>query len=132
MKGGIPLPDTGYIDVLAYASVAQMPLENVAITVTSTDGTALAMRLTNRNGSIEPIAIPVPELSAGQTPNTGVVPFTPVNLYARLEGFEQVENENLQVFPNTVTRLNLEMIPLAELPSSWDKTVVFDTPKQNL
>ena len=132
MKGGIPLPDQGYIDVLAYASVAQIPLEDVAITVTSQDGTALAMRLTDRNGAIEPIEIPVPELSAGQTPDTGVVPFTSVNVYARLEGFEQVENENLQVFPNTVTRLNLQLIPLSELPSSWDKATVFDTPKQNL
>jgi hypothetical protein len=131
-KGGIPLPDQGYIDVLAYASVAQIPLEDVAITVTSQDGTALAMRLTDRNGAIEPIEIPVPELSAGQTPDTGVVPFTSVNVYARLEGFEQVENENLQVFPNTVTRLNLQLIPLSELPSSWDKVTVFDTPKQNL
>lgn len=131
-KGGIPLPDQGYIDVLAYTSLAQIPLENVAITVTSEDGTALAMRLTDRNGRITPIEIPVPELSAGQTPDTGIVPFTPVNLYARLEGFEQVENENLQVFPNTVTRLNLELIPLSELPSSWDKVTVFNTPKQNL
>lgn len=131
-KGGIPLPDLGYIDVLTYTSLAQIPLENVAITVTSEDGTALAMRLTDQNGRITPIEIPVPELSAGQTPNTGIVPFTPVNLYARLEGFEQVENENLQVFPNTVTRLNLELIPLSELPSSWDKVTVFDTPKQNL
>lgn len=132
MKGVVPLPDTGYIDVLAYTSLAQIPLENVAITVTATDGTALAMRLTNRNGSIDPIAIPVPALSAGQSPNTVIRPFTPVNLYARLEGFEQVENENLQVFPGTVTRLNLEMIPLSELPSSWDKTAVYDTPAQNL
>lgn len=131
-KGGIPLPDLGYIDVLTYTSLAQIPLENVAITVTSEDGTALAMRLTDQNGRITPIEIPVPELSAGQTPNTGIVPFTPVNLYARMEGFEQVENENLQVFPNTVTRLNLELIPLSELPSSWDKVTVFDTPKQNL
>lgn len=126
------LPDIGYIDVLAYTSVAQIPLENVAITVTATDGTALAMRLTNRNGSIEPIEIPVPELSAGRSPNTGVRPFTSVNLYARLEGYEQVENENLQVFPQTVTRLELEMIPLSELPSAWDRSAVFDTPAQNL
>ena len=132
MKGGIDLPDIGYIDLLAYTSKAQIPLENVAVTVTATDGTALAMRLTDRNGRIDPIEIPVPEVSAGQTPDTGVIPFTPVNLYARAEGFEQVENENLQVFPNTVTRLNLEMIPLSELPSSWDKVSVFDTPKQNL
>ena len=118
--------------MLAYTSLAQIPLENVAVTVTATDGTALAMRLTNRNGAIEPIPIPVPDLAAGQTPNTGVVPFTPVNVYARLEGFEQVESESLLVFPNVRTRLNLELIPLSELPSAWDKTVVFQTPPQNL
>jgi hypothetical protein len=132
LKGGIPLPDIGYIDVLAYTSLAQIPLENVAITVTATDGTALAMRLTDRNGGIDRIEIPVPNVSAGQTPDTGVIPFTAVNLYARAEGFEQIENENVQVFPGTVTRLNLELIPLSELPSSWDKVTVFDTPKQNL
>lgn len=128
----ISLPDIGYINVLAYVGTAQIPLENVAITVTADDGTALAMRLTDRNGAISPIEIPVPALSAGQTPDTGVKPFTTVNLYAHLEGFDQVENENLQVFPDTVTRLNLEMIPLAEFPSAWDKTLIFDTPPQNL
>lgn len=116
----------------AYTSLARIPLEDVAITVTAADGTAIAMRLTDRNGQITPIAVPVPELSAGQEPDTGVRPYTPVNLYARLDGYEQSENENLQVFPNTVTQLDLELIPLSELPSSWDKVSVFDTPPQNL
>lgn len=132
MKGGIDLPDIGYIDLLAYTSQAQIPLEDVAVTVTAVDGTALAMRLTDRNGRIATIEIPVPALSAGQSPDTGVTAFTAVNLYARAEGYEQVENENLQVFANTVTRLNLEMVPLSELPSSWDRVRVFNTPKQNL
>ncbi len=126
------MPDTGYISVLAYTSRAQLPLENVAITVTATDGTAIAMRITDRNGQIPPIEIPVPEVSAGLSPDTGIRPFTPVNLYARLDGYEQMENENLQVFPNTVTRLNLEMIPLSELPQSWDKISIYTTPPQNL
>jgi hypothetical protein len=107
-------------------------LQNVAIAVTAEDGTAIALRLTDRNGLITPIEVPVPPLSAGQTPDTGVVPFTPVNLYARLEGYEQTENENLQVFPETVTELELQMIPLSELPASWDKVSIFNTPAQNL
>lgn len=126
------MPDIGYIDVNAYTGNARIPLENVAITVTSSDGTAIAMRITDRNGLIRPIEVPVPALSAGQTPNTGIRPYTPVNLYARLEGYEQLENENLQVFPNTVTRLNLQMIPLSELPGSWDQIGITDTPPQNL
>ncbi len=126
------MPDTGYIDVLAYTGQAQLPLEDVAITVTSTDGTALAMRITDRNGGISRIEIPVPEMSAGLSPDTGVRPYTPVNLYARKDGYEQTENENLQVFPQTVTRLNLELIPLSEYPDSHDKVSIYDTPPQNL
>ncbi len=126
------MPDTGYIDVLAYTSRAEIPLENVAITVTASDGTALAMRITDRNGRTSRITVPVPEKSASMEPDTGMRPYTPVNVYARLDGYEQTENENLQVFPGTVTRLNLALIPLSELPGSFDKISIYDTPPQNL
>ena len=43
-----------------------------------------------------------------------------------------MESENLQVFADTTTIQDLEMIPLAELPERWDQTVIFDTPPQNL
>ena len=123
---------TGYIQVNAYESYARLPLRDVAITVTSSDGTAIAMRLTNRNGQITPIEIPVPDLSESQTPNPPEQPFAVVNLYAHLRGYEQVESDNLQVFANTVTSQDLMMIPLSELPNQWDQTVIFDTPPQNL
>lgn len=90
------------------------------------------MRLTDRNGQIEPIEIPVPDRSASLTPDTGEVPYAVVNLYARLRGYEQIENENLQVFADTTTDQDLVMIPLSELPGKWDKTEIFDTPPQNL
>ena len=123
---------TGYIQVRAYTSIAQYPLQDVAITVTATDGTAIAMRLTDRNGLIKPIPIPVPDLSESQTPDPPERPFAAVNLYAHLRGYERVESENLQVFADTTTVQNLEMVPLSELPASWNQTVVFDTPPQNL
>ena len=123
---------TGYIQVHTYESYAQLPLKDVAITVTATDGTAIAMRITDRSGQIVPIEIPVPDLSESQTPDPAEIPFATVNLYAHLAGYEQVEAENLQVFANTVTTQNLMLIPLSELPGSWDQTAVFDTPPQNL
>ena len=126
------MPATGYIQVHAYSSYAQLPLENVAIAVTSTDGTAIAMRLTDRSGQIAPIKIPVPDLAESQSPDPGEKPFTSVNLYAHLKGYEQIESENLQVFADTTTLQNLEMIPLAELPQSWSQNVIFNTPPQNL
>lgn len=107
-------------------------MSNTAIAVTATDGTALALRLTDRNGRIDPIEVPVPDLSAGQTPGTGQLPFTSVNLYARHSGYEQIEIEDLQVFPGVVTDQNLELIPIPESPDIWDPSQVLDTPPQGL
>lgn len=132
MKGGITLPSTGYIQVSAYTSNARIPLENVAVMITHPDGSAIAMRLTDRSGRITPVPIAVPDKAAGQTPDTGIVPFTSVNIYARLENYEQIEAENVQVFTETVTNQNLEMIPLSELPDQWSKAEIFKTPPQNL
>lgn len=132
LKGADYLPSTGYIQVRAYASNAQYPLRNVAITVTSQDGTAIAMRLTDRSGKITPISIPVPDKSESQSPDPSERPYAVVNLYAHLRGYEQTEAENLQVFAGTTTIQNLEMIPLSELPEQWNQTIIFDTPPQNL
>ena len=133
MKGGVSLSAIGYIQVHAYTSYAQIPLKDVAISITDASGAAIALRLTNRNGALtSPVQIEVPDVASGLTPNTGIIPFAVVNLYARLENYEAIEIENLQIFPNTTTLQNLEMIPLAELPQSWNKLEVFPTPPQNL
>lgn len=133
LKGVDHLSATGYIQVHVYTSYAQIPLNDVAITVTDASGAAIAYRLTNRSGALDaPLEISVPDLSASQSPDTGIIPFAVVNLYARLAGFEAIEIENLQIFPNTTTLQNLEMIPLAELPQSFNRLEVFDTPPQNL
>lgn len=91
------------------------------------------MRLTNRSGTLDsPIAITVPDRAESQSPNPGILPFTDVNLYARLENFETIEIENLQVFAGTLTVQNLAMIPLSELPDSYNRAEIFNTPPQNL
>lgn len=123
---------TGYIQVRAFASEAQLPLKDTAIVVTATDGTAIAMRLTDRSGKITPIPIPVPERSESQFPDPAERPFSVVNLYARKAGYEQIEAENLQVFAGVTTLQELEMVPLSELPDYFGQTEVFDTPPQNL
>lgn len=91
------------------------------------------MRLTNRSGTLDaPIAVTVPDRAESQSPNPGILPFTDVNLYARLENFETIEIENLQVFAGTLTVQNLAMIPLSELPDSYNRAEIFNTPPQNL
>lgn len=123
---------TGYIQVHAYESYARLPLKDVAITVTAADGTAIALRLTDQSGRIQPIAIPVPDRKDSQTPDPPERPYAVVDLFAHLRGYEQVEAENLQVFADTTTVQDLMLIPLSELPGQWDQTQIFLTPPQNL
>lgn len=127
------MASTGYIQVRAYTSTAQVPLENAAVSVRTPQGQLLAARLTNSSGMLDVlIPISVPDRSAGQEPGTGVIPFTQVNIRARKEQYEQIEAENVQVFPGVVTTQNLEFIPLSEFPGEWNKSEIFDTPPQNL
>ncbi len=122
----------GYLKVKAYTSAAKYPLEDVAITVTDYDGTALAMALTDRNGLIPPIMVKVPAKSESQTPDPNEIPYERVNLYAHARGYEQIYAENIQIFADTITTQDLKMIPLAEYPGRFDQNAFYITPPQNL
>lgn len=132
MKGVIYLPATGYLQVRVYASYAQIPLQDVTVTVSANDGTVIALRLTDRNGQIDAIEIPVPDKSNSLSPNPPEIPFTTVNLTARAQGYEQIFSDNIQIFAGVTTAQDFELIPLSELPDSLNKFEQFDTPPQNL
>ena len=123
---------TGYIQVHAFTSKARLPLKDVTISITDKNGTIIAMRQTDRSGIISPVAVSTPELSTSQKPVVDTTPFTTVNLYARLAQYEQIEAKNIQIFPNTITNQELEMIPLAEFPEFWTQAEIFETQPQNL
>ena len=125
------MPDTGYIQVYAYTSKARIPLKNVSVMITDKNNSAIRMGLTDRSGKFGPISISVPNRAESLTPGAAE-PFVHVNIHARLENYEQIEAENVQVFAGTVTIQNFEMIPLSEFPEQWTKTEYFDTPNQNL
>ena len=124
---------TGYIQVHAYVSNAQIPLKDVTVAITDTGGSAIALRLTNRSGEFDkPVLIEVPDLSASQSPDTGITPYTKVNLYARLPDYEEIFVEDLQVFADVITDQDLEMIPLSEFPESFNISQSFRVTPQNL
>ena len=125
------MPAFGYIQAKAFTSRAQLPLEDAAISVVDENGRLLGLRITNSSGLTTPIRLEVPDRSESQSPGTAK-PFVTVNLYARAEGYEQVLARNIQVFPDTVTTQELQFVPLSELPGSWNRVEVFDTPPQNL
>lgn len=126
------MPENGYIQVRAFMSNAQIPLENVAVTISSIDGTAIAMRLTGRSGLTDPVAIPAPNRAESEQPEKNGQPFTDLILYAWKSGFEQVRATNVQVFAGVTTIQDLKMVPLSELPDQWDEQLLLNTPPQNL
>ena len=132
MKGVIYLPATGYLQVRVYASYAQIPLQDATVTVSAGDGTVIALRITDRSGQIPIIEIPVPDKSNSLSPNPPEIPFTTVNLTVRIQGYEQIFADNIQIFAGVTTAQNFELIPLSELPDSLNKYEQFDTPPQNL
>ena len=122
----------GYIQAKAYTSRAQIPLEDVAVSVVDNDGRLLGLRTTDKNGLTTPIRLEVPDLQNSQSPDTGKPAFATVNLYARADRYEQILVRNVQVFPDTSTMQELAMIPLSELPQSWNQREIFTTTPQNL
>lgn len=126
------MASVGYINVHAYTSYAQIPLQDVAVEITAKDGTMLALRLTDKNGRITPVALPVPDRAESQKPNPDEIPYALVNLYAYKENYEVIEVEDLQVFAATTTTQDLEMIPSAQFPDSEEGNMEIDTPPQDL
>lgn len=123
----------GYLQVHAYTGNAQFPLKDVTVVITEENDTAIAFRLTNQDGQFDnPIEIGVPAREESQTPDPGVTPFSTVNLYARATNYEEIEVNDIQIFSDTTTFQNLELIPLSELPQYWNQVEIFNTPKQNL
>ena len=123
----------GYVNVHSYESNAQIPLRDVAIAITDNTGDAIALRLTNRNGMLDKsIPITVPDFSVSQTPNGNEQPYATINIYARKENFEEIVVRNVQVFANTTTQQELEMIPLPEYPENPNISEIFEIPPQNL
>ena len=121
----------GYIQATAYASRAKLPLEDVAVSIVDDEGRLLGLRTTNSSGQTTPIRLSVPDRAESQSPGQ-TKPFVTVNLYARAEDYEQILIRGIQVFADTVTEQELQMIPLAELPGSWNRVEVYDTLPQNL
>ena len=100
------MASSGFLQIHAYTSNAQIPLKNVAVAITEENGTPIALRSTNRSGLLDsPVEIIVPDLAESLTPNPGVKPYKTVNVFARLEDYELIEVERVQLFADTVTLL---------------------------
>ena len=128
------MAENGYLTVRVYTSQAQLPIEGASVTVTQStpNGTRLlAARITDRSGSVSPIAIETPDKS--ESLQAGIrIPFTSVDITADYPGYERILVENAQIFSGILSQQNLELIPIEERPEFFNMTEVFDVTSQEL
>lgn len=126
---------TGTILTRVSTSRAQIPVAGatVAFTQRGTEGrhALLALRVTDANGRTDPVRVSTPDASASESPGTPT-PFSVCDIWVESPGYELLVVENVQIFPNTQTLQELELVPLPEQDHSMLPEEPVDIPPQNL
>lgn len=125
---------TGYIVVNVYTSRAQIPLIDAQVSVTSGAGAnskLLGFRTTNESGQTAPISISTPDLELSLSPSK-IKPFAICDIKISHPSYYTLTITNVQIFANTQTIQNVELIPLEENSLPEDRFISRNTPSQNL
>ena len=128
------MPTNGFLTVRTYTSAAQLPVEDVTVSVTRSgpNGARLfATRITDESGLAGPIAIPAPDRSESRQ-SGAVAPFTTVDIIADHPDYERVLVENAQVFAGILSQQEIALIPLEARPEVFNMTETFQITPQPL
>lgn len=124
----------GSIQVRAFTSRAQIPLEGatVSITIDGDNSAALGgVRITNREGLIDKVIVDTPP-SGNSTEPFQDKGFAIFNIRVEHENYYTILVRDAQVFPNVTTIQNVEMIPLPENAPKDERLKTIVVPAQNL
>lgn len=126
----------GYILVNVYTSRAQLPLQNAYVTVTSgnlPEVKLLGFRTTNENGTTDLISVETPNVDLSLTPTPPEVqPFSTCNIRISHPEYYTAIINDVQVFANTQTVQEVELIPLEENSEPQNRLIRTTVPIQNL
>lgn len=127
---------TGYIVVNVYTSRAQIPIRDAQVSVTDeTENDSkpklLGFRTTDENGKTSNVPVETPSFESSLSPSEAK-PFSVCTLKISHPSYYTVTIENVQVFANTQTLQNVELIPLEENCKPEDRFINRTIPAQNL
>lgn len=107
---------TGFLKITVLSGIFLFPVEGAKVTIISEEGVesdVIADVLTDRGGSTGPILLP----AFDENYNVPSDPLKPIKTYTIMvtkEGFTQVVQQGIPVFPNIVSEKFVYMIPLPE------------------
>ena len=126
----------GTLKVRVTTSNALLPLHGVPVVISRDDGngkrTLLAVKTTDQNGDIPPPKVETPSLSESQSSGQGELPFTQLIITADAPGYYSIEVDDAQVFPDTTSIQNLELLPSSTDPNLREEDERFSIQPQNL
>lgn len=113
-----PYSGQGSLVVQVFMARRALPLEDVKITVTSVEGAPIEVseiRFTDRDGRIEPIFLPTPDISLSEQAQNTIQPYAVYAITPELSGYHvNGGQKNALVFDSVQSIQNIEMIPDSE------------------
>ena len=118
----------GYLILNTTAAQRIIPVTNTLITITDNSGEQKFM--TDESGKTPSLEIETPDISLSEAPSPEAIPFSVVDVKAEKEGFFTTEIKEVQIFPERVTTLYINMVPVPEF--GINRPLMVNTPPQNL
>ena len=106
--------DKGYLEIFIFGARELFPIEFAEIYIKK-DGELINHLTTDESGRGERLEFETPPESESTSPGFDK-PFTTINVTILKEGFFPTTIENVQIFPNIVSRLNTELVPIPDNP----------------
>ncbi|MBE6574545.1 MAG: hypothetical protein E7652_09185 [Ruminococcaceae bacterium] len=107
--------ETGYLVVAVRTAGNSIPIEGAQVRIyTGGDDVTLLKSLeTDRSGRTEIIALPAPNFSASQTPDSGEIPYSQYIIETDYPGYYSVQNINAPIYPGITSIQNVSLVPIA-------------------
>lgn len=118
----------GYLILNTTAAQKIIPVAKTLITVTEKGKETTFV--TDESGKTPVYETETPDISLSETPSAGETPFSVVDVKAEKTGFYTTEIKEVQIFPERVTTLYINMVPVPEFRENIPLMV--NTPPQNL
>ena len=122
--------DKGYLEIFVYGGRQLFPAPFAEIYIKK-DGVLTNHTQTNEVGRSETFEFETPPESESTVPGFDK-PFTNLAVTVIKEGFFPTTVEDVQIFPNVISRLNLELVPIPDNPEFSEKNITFTSNPQRL
>lgn len=124
----------GYIVAQVFTSRGAIPIRDASVSVTQNNDNKrvlIGVRKTNEFGRTEPITVTTPDEALSQSPGNAN-PFTVVDMQIEHPEFYTISIKDFQVFANTTSFQNAELIPIEADANTKNAVESFQVTPQNL